>query len=167
MGFEATLSIAAILALQKKTRVCVYLTGVGGGVFGNRSEWIADAVARALRIHAKFPIDVKFVHLQPPRKSSKLMMLECDSGRALSEKELKKTEDKEKEEEKQKEKDAIKAIAQGDKAALKRIQEIKALLEECEKAKDKQWDELTDEDEQMLEKEVELKAEIAEIKKDM
>jgi len=110
--FEATLAIAAILALERNTRVRVYLTAVGGGVFGNRSEWIADAVARALRIHARSPLDVKFVHFGAlPPKSSKLMTLECDSRRALLANERQKADE-----------------AQGDKAVLTKIKEIKALL---------------------------------------
>ncbi len=37
--FEATLLTGAILARQRGQRVKVYLTSVGGGAFGNRSQW--------------------------------------------------------------------------------------------------------------------------------
>merc|ERR1712048_727105 len=38
------------------------LTAVGGGAFGNREEWVADAIAKALRAHEHAPLDVKLVH---------------------------------------------------------------------------------------------------------
>jgi hypothetical protein len=60
--YEATLSIGAILAAQRKKRQKIYLTSVGGGAFGNRSMWILGALERAMKIHAQSPIDVYLVH---------------------------------------------------------------------------------------------------------
>ena len=72
--FEATLLVAAALAQARGKRVAVFLSGVGGGAFGNRSLWIRAAVTRALEACRHYPIDVKLVHWQPgvgaPRASA-------------------------------------------------------------------------------------------------
>jgi len=60
--FDATLTAAAVLATQRGCRVKVYLTPVGGGWLGNRIEWIAGAIERALRLHEKHPLDIFLVH---------------------------------------------------------------------------------------------------------
>jgi len=61
-AYEATLSVATILARQRQSRVKVFLTSVGGGAFGNRSTWIVHALTRALQAHAAEPLDVYLVH---------------------------------------------------------------------------------------------------------
>ncbi len=61
-AMDATLSVGAVLASQRRARVSVYLTCLGGGVFGNSQQWIADAIADALQRHAHEPLDVKLVH---------------------------------------------------------------------------------------------------------
>lgn len=40
----------------------VQLTKVGGGVFGNSPEWIANAINKALRKFAAYPLDVYLLH---------------------------------------------------------------------------------------------------------
>lgn len=40
----------------------VWLTFIGGGVFGNRMEWIASAIGRALACVADFDLDVRVAH---------------------------------------------------------------------------------------------------------
>ncbi len=61
--YEATLSAAALLSRQRGgERVTVFLTCVGGGAFGNRTLWIADAIEVAVRRFQAFPLDVKLVH---------------------------------------------------------------------------------------------------------
>ena len=60
--YEATLSVAAIHARSRGSRVRVYLTQVGGGAFGNLREWIHDAITRALHTHRDSPLDVFLVH---------------------------------------------------------------------------------------------------------
>ncbi|CAK0892602.1 unnamed protein product, partial [Prorocentrum cordatum] len=60
-AFDATLAAGAVLAARRGARVKVYLTPVGGGAFGNRSQWICDALRRALQSHAAQPLDVMLV----------------------------------------------------------------------------------------------------------
>ena len=40
----------------------MYLTALGGGAFGNPTEWIAEAMQRALDLHRDAPLDVYLVH---------------------------------------------------------------------------------------------------------
>jgi len=47
----------------------VYLTLVGGGVFGNPTGWIVDAVARAVERHADAGLDVVIVSRSRPNPS--------------------------------------------------------------------------------------------------
>ena len=60
--YEATLLIASILARQKGERIKVFLTKVGGGVFGNPSEWIESSIRTAIDKFEKEPIDIYLVH---------------------------------------------------------------------------------------------------------
>lgn len=60
--YEATLSVASILAHLRKKRVKVFLTAIGGGVFGNPKNWIADAIKKSLKKHSNEPLDVFMVH---------------------------------------------------------------------------------------------------------
>jgi len=62
--FEAAIAAGAILAVKRGSRVKVYLTCVGGGVFGNANVWIASAIERAIKIWKNAPVDVKLVHYQ-------------------------------------------------------------------------------------------------------
>jgi len=63
-AYEAVLLISAIKAREEQRRVTVYLTLVGGGAFGNRSQWIVEALERALRLHRDESLDVKLVFYQ-------------------------------------------------------------------------------------------------------
>lgn len=58
--YEATLSAATVNAESTGNR-SVFLTLVGGGVFGNRTEWIVDAIGRAVERHAGADLDVVLV----------------------------------------------------------------------------------------------------------
>ena len=61
---EATYEATFYAALQNFKRTGnkrLFLTLVGGGVFGNKSEWIFDAIGLALSRFAKAPLDVKIV----------------------------------------------------------------------------------------------------------
>merc|ERR1711879_576804 len=78
-AYEATLAAAAVLARQRKSRVKVFLTSVGGGAFGNRSMWISSAIERALTIFADAPLDVKLVHKGTLPKSG---MMGLEKGRS-------------------------------------------------------------------------------------
>ena len=59
--YLATLSVGALIAKKEKRRVKVFLTAVGGGAFGNRTAWIADAMSKALKQFHDAPIDVFLV----------------------------------------------------------------------------------------------------------
>jgi len=59
-AYEATLAAAAINANQSGNRV-VYLTLLGGGVFGNRDRWIITAIERAFQKHSKHGLDIRIV----------------------------------------------------------------------------------------------------------
>jgi len=69
-SYEATLW-AAILNYAKTGNNKVYLTLLGGGVFGNDEDWIFDAIMRALELFAHVPLDVAIVSYKdskPPVK---------------------------------------------------------------------------------------------------
>jgi hypothetical protein len=59
-AYEATLAAAVVNAEASGNRV-VYLTLLGGGVFGNPSDWIIDAIQRAARVFAAADLDVRIV----------------------------------------------------------------------------------------------------------
>ena len=59
-SYEATLC-AGLLNLAKTGSNKVYLTLLGGGVFGNHDDWILDAIKRSLEIFARVPLDVAIV----------------------------------------------------------------------------------------------------------
>jgi hypothetical protein len=57
-AYEATLW-AAVLNAQRGTSNVVLLTRLGGGAFGNEPHWIDSAMRRALKIVARFDLDVQ------------------------------------------------------------------------------------------------------------
>lgn len=59
-SYEATLW-AATLNFAKTGNNRVYLTLLGGGVFGNDEDWIFAAIMRALELFAHVPLDVAIV----------------------------------------------------------------------------------------------------------
>ena len=59
-SYEATF-FAALKNYEKTGNNRVFLTLVGGGVFGNHSEWIFSAIERSLRIFADTPLDIAIV----------------------------------------------------------------------------------------------------------
>ena len=62
-AYEATLAVGAVRSLESGgARVKCYLTALGGGVFGNRYEWIRDAILDALDRYQGWPLDVVLVH---------------------------------------------------------------------------------------------------------
>lgn len=61
-AYEATLHAAALDLAQGRGSGRVWLTFVGGGVFGNRREWIAGAIRRALQRAEALPLDVHIAH---------------------------------------------------------------------------------------------------------
>jgi len=77
------------------------------------------------------------------------------------EKEAKKLAEQQAKEAQEKKKEALRNLEKGEKDTKKRIKELKQQLEELELLKEKDWDELTEEDEVVLEGEVALRAELA------
>jgi len=72
-AYEATLH-AALLNLHQTGNNKLYLTLLGGGAFGNRREWIYDAMKMALQRFSSYPLDVSIVsykHSKP--KTQKLI----------------------------------------------------------------------------------------------
>lgn len=73
-AYEATLLQAA------KDKACgvgsgvVFLTFIGGGVFGNPLEWIASSIARAIRRCRHLPLDVRICHYQAIRPDLQRMI---------------------------------------------------------------------------------------------
>ena len=61
-AYKATLAVGAVLSNRTKKRVKCYLTALGGGVFGNRYEWIREAILHALDEYRDWPLDVVLVH---------------------------------------------------------------------------------------------------------
>lgn len=60
--YEATLLAALIDLHEKRGSGKVYLTFVGGGVFGNRLTWIASAIGRACHVLKDAPLEVYVCH---------------------------------------------------------------------------------------------------------
>ncbi|NPC56676.1 hypothetical protein [Caenimonas soli] len=58
--YEATV-LAALLNAQQGGCRTVYLTRVGGGVFGNDHLWINDAIERSVRLVRHFDLDIRLV----------------------------------------------------------------------------------------------------------
>ncbi len=58
--YEATLC-AGVLNFLSSGNNTIYLTLVGGGVFGNKTKWIIDALYRALELYNQVDLDVAIV----------------------------------------------------------------------------------------------------------
>lgn len=58
--YEATLA-AAVINAQQTGNNKVFLTQLGGGAFGNRSDWSFTAIERALRLYQHFDLGVVMV----------------------------------------------------------------------------------------------------------
>lgn len=63
--YEATILCGLLNAARGRSNR-VLLTAVGGGVFGNHSDWIDDAMVRALEIAKRTDLDVRLVSFGPP-----------------------------------------------------------------------------------------------------
>jgi hypothetical protein len=66
-AYEATL-LAAVLNRERTGCPTVFLTNLGGGVFGNPAEWIEAARARACEAVGGFDLDVRLVSFGQPKK---------------------------------------------------------------------------------------------------
>ncbi|WDQ17772.1 hypothetical protein [Rhodopirellula sp. P2] len=59
-AYEATLA-AAVINMQNSGSRAVYLTLLGGGVFGNQEKWILAAIERAFHQHSRHGLDIQIV----------------------------------------------------------------------------------------------------------
>jgi hypothetical protein len=59
-AYEATLCVGILNARATGNRT-VFLTLLGGGAFGNMTEWISDAIRHALTVHRHADLDVAIV----------------------------------------------------------------------------------------------------------
>jgi protein-tyrosine phosphatase len=59
-AYEATFA-SAVLNAARIGNKSVYLTLIGGGVFGNDITWILDAVRRAVKLYSHYDLEVKIV----------------------------------------------------------------------------------------------------------
>ena len=67
-AYEATLA-AAVVNRASTGNPRVFLTLLGGGVFGNPSQWIIDAIRRATGIFAATDLDVRIVSYGQPNSA--------------------------------------------------------------------------------------------------
>ena len=72
--YEATL-LAAIENADRHPGAPIFLTSVGGGVFGNDDQWIVDAMNRAFEICADSGLDIRIVNYRDIRDEYR--PLEC------------------------------------------------------------------------------------------
>ena len=75
--YEATVCSAIINASQGGVGK-LFLTLVGGGVFGNREAWIVDAMALAIRKYRAYPLDVLVVAFRSPLDSIERLKRQLD-----------------------------------------------------------------------------------------
>ena len=76
--YEATMS-SAILNYVHNGNNTLYLTLVGGGVFGNRIDWIIDAIRRAIELHRAIGLDVAIVSYARSKPAVRQLIAELDS----------------------------------------------------------------------------------------
>jgi hypothetical protein len=65
-SYEATLC-TAILNAQQTGNKRVFLTLLGGGAFGNKTQWITDSIRRALKRYEAWDIEAVFVSYGAPK----------------------------------------------------------------------------------------------------
>ena len=61
-AYEATLLAARAGVREGTCSGVVWLTFLGGGAFGNDPAWIADAIARAIRVAGDASLDIRIAH---------------------------------------------------------------------------------------------------------
>ena len=64
-SYEATMA-AAVLHFAAEGNPLIYLTMIGGGVFGNEPDWITDAMQRAFDLYSEARLDVRIVSYGRP-----------------------------------------------------------------------------------------------------
>ena len=66
-AYEATLTAGVVNAAKNGSNK-IYLTQLGGGAFGNSSQWIHSAMLRAFKLFSNFDLDVRIVSYSGPSK---------------------------------------------------------------------------------------------------
>ena len=67
-AYESTICAAIINATETGSNK-LFLTTIGGGVFGNDDHWIFAAIERAIRQYQNYELDVAIVSYGSPRRS--------------------------------------------------------------------------------------------------
>ena len=75
--YEATLC-AALLNASKTGNNTVFLTLVGGGVFGNETDWILGSLQRALDLYQQAALDVAIVSYKWPNSDIQHLVSHTD-----------------------------------------------------------------------------------------
>jgi len=142
------------------------VTGGGGGYRPRGAEGGHSSVAAMMRGEVAIPDAPKMELTEGQRGGWEAR----PSAPALEEWEIKKMEkeakklaEKKAEEAKEEAKQAIKNLENKEKGDKKRLKELKKQLEDMESIKEKDWDELTEEDEEVLEQETAIREEIAKL----
>ena len=74
--YEATIC-AGILNSIKNGNNTIYLTLVGGGVFGNQLEWITGAIERAVKLYSDYELNIVIINYESiPNEVSRLVKLD-------------------------------------------------------------------------------------------
>jgi hypothetical protein len=60
--YESTFAAGAIMAMKEKRRVKVFLTSIGGGVFGNPTSWIMKSIEASLVKFSDYQLDVHLIN---------------------------------------------------------------------------------------------------------
>ncbi len=79
-AYEATLA-AAVLNAANTGNKTVFLTLLGGGAFGNKTEWIMAAIARALALYQHVALDVKLVSYGSSNQAVRQLVEEFQQNR--------------------------------------------------------------------------------------
>lgn len=77
-SYEATIH-AGLLNYHRTGNNRLFLTFIGGGAFGNKTEWIFDAILRALKRNKHFPLDIVFVSHRSPGRSVERLVREIEN----------------------------------------------------------------------------------------
>lgn len=77
--YEATL-LAGALNLAQRGSPLVFLTSVGGGVFGNDAKWIAAAMRRSFEACRHLPLDVRIVAFRSPSPEVAAVVRDFDAA---------------------------------------------------------------------------------------
>ena len=85
-AYEATLA-AAVLNATNNGNNTVFLTLLGGGAFGNKTDWIMSAIGRALRLYQHTALEVQIVSYGSSKAEVRQLIAEfgnqTDNNRAL------------------------------------------------------------------------------------